>query len=404
MCSSDLVKISDGIFLFKMKCLKKYGQKVKFDLIGLENEKSFRRPLIFKMQEHNLLFGKGNAVREKMNKYRYFALVTASALALGGCDKISSFFGGDSKSEEFVQRIEPSKDNGSVGMLLSDFAQLVQNEGQAVVNIQASPARRSVGNGQSEEQGMDLSQFPDNDPFYEFFKRLVPNMPDMPEDQSADEDLNFGSGFIISKDGYILTNTHVVAGMGNIKVLLNDKREYTAKLIGSDTQSDVALLKIDASEELPVVKIGNPKDLKPGEWVAAIGAPFGFDNSVTSGIVSAKGRSLPNESYTPFIQTDVAINPGNSGGPLFNLRMTAAVIVGWAGGSDCGPVGPAGSPPSGGRSGWPAWEQVVLLSEACRMASRARAAAGTRPARAVCAAPPGCCVPDFPPLPPGAPA
>jgi len=303
-----------------MKCLKKYGQKVKFDLIGLENDKSFRRPPVFKMQEHNPLFGKGNAVREKMNKYRYFALVTASALALGGCDKISSFFGGGSKSEEFVQRIEPSKDDGSVGMLLPDFAQLVQNEGQAVVNIQASPARRPAGSGQSEEQGMDLSQFPDNDPFYEFFKRLVPNMPDMPEDQSADEDLNFGSGFIISKDGYILTNTHVVAGMGNIKVLLNDKREYTAKLIGSDTQSDVALLKIDASEELPVVKIGNPKDLKPGEWVAAIGAPFGFDNSVTSGIVSAKGRSLPNESYTPFIQTDVAINPGNSGGPLFNLK------------------------------------------------------------------------------------
>ena len=220
-------------------------------------------------------------MREKMKKYRYFALVTASALALGGCDKISSFFGGDSKSEEFVQRIEPSKNDGSVGMLLPDFAQLVQNEGQAVVNIQASPAGRAAGSGQSEEQGMDLSQFPDNDPFYEFFKRLVPNMPDMPEDQSADEDLNFGSGFIISKDGYILTNTHVVAGMGNIKVLLNDKREYTAKLIGSDTQSDVALLKIDASEELPVVKIGNPKDLKPGEW---------------------------------------AINPGNSGGPLFNLK------------------------------------------------------------------------------------
>ncbi|KQB49177.1 protease Do, partial [Neisseria meningitidis] len=111
-----------------------------------------------------------------------------------------------------------------------------------------------------------------------------------------------------------------VTGMGSIKVLLNDKREYTAKLIGSDVQSDVALLKIDATEELPVVKIGNPKDLKPGEWVAAIGAPFGFDNSVTAGIVSAKGRSLPNESYTPFIQTDVAINPGNSGGPLFNLK------------------------------------------------------------------------------------
>ena len=107
--------------------------------------------------------------------------------------------------------------------------------------------------------------------------------------------------------------------MANIKVLLNDKRAYSAKLIGSDQQSDVALIKIDA-KDLPVVKIGNPKDLKPGEWVAAIGAPFGFDNSITAGIVSAKGRSLPNENYTPFIQTDVAINPGNSGGPLFNLK------------------------------------------------------------------------------------
>jgi len=122
---------------------------------------------------------------------------------------------------------------------------------------------------------MDLSQFPDNDPFYEFFKRLVPNMPDMPQEDTESDALNFGSGFIISKNGYILTNTHVVAGMGNIKVLLNDKREYTAKLVGSDAQSDVALLKIEPQEDLPVVKIGNPKDLKPGEWVAAIGAPFG---------------------------------------------------------------------------------------------------------------------------------
>ena len=112
---------------------------------------------------------------------------------------------------------------------------------------------------------MDLSQFPDNDPFYEFFKRLVPNMPDMPQEDTESDDLNFGSGFIISKDGYILTNTHVVAGMGNIKVLLNDKREYTAKLVGSDAQSDVALLKIEPQEDLPVVKIGNPKDLKPGD-------------------------------------------------------------------------------------------------------------------------------------------
>ena len=250
-------------------------------------------------------------------KHAYLAVVAASALVLGGCDKVESFFGNNDKSGELVQRIETKKNDGSVNMLLPDFAQLFEQEGQAVVNIQATKAVKSADN--SEENSMDLSQFPDNDPFYEFFKRLVPNMPDMPEQDEGSDELNFGSGFIISQDGYILTNTHVVANMANIKVLLNDKRAYSAKLIGSDQQSDVALIKIDA-KDLPVVKIGNPKDLKPGEWVAAIGAPFGFDNSVTSGIVSAKGRSLPNENYTPFIQTDVAINPGNSGGPLFNLR------------------------------------------------------------------------------------
>ena len=254
------------------------------------------------------------------NTKKYMALTIAATLALSACDKVGSFFSNDNtqdEEKELVQRIEPPKDDGSVGMLLPDFAQLVQNEGQTVVNIQATATNRSQQ--RAEENGMDLSQFPDNDPFYEFFKRLVPNLPDMPQEEADSSELNFGSGFIISPDGYILTNTHVVAGMGNIKVLLNDKREYTAKLIGSDQQSDVALLKIDA-KDLPVVKIGDPKTLKPGEWVAAIGAPFGFDNSVTSGIVSAKGRSLPNENYTPFIQTDVAINPGNSGGPLFNLK------------------------------------------------------------------------------------
>lgn len=256
-------------------------------------------------------------MKRNTNKYKYIALITASLFALGGCDKAGSFFDSDKKDDSLVQRIEPKNDDGSVGMLLPDFAQLVQNEGATVVNIQATP-----GNSQrksADENGMDLSQFPDNDPFYEFFKRLVPNMPDMTQEETDNSELNFGSGFIISPDGYILTNAHVVGGMGSIKVLLNDKREYSAKLIGLDQQSDVALLKIDA-KELPTVKIGNARELKPGEWVAAIGAPFGFDNSVTAGIVSAKGRSLPNENYTPFIQTDVAINPGNSGGPLFNLK------------------------------------------------------------------------------------
>ncbi|KPN74516.1 MULTISPECIES: DegQ family serine endoprotease [Neisseria] len=251
-----------------------------------------------------------------MNKTpKYIALVLASALVLNGCDKVDSFFGKqDEPQKDLVQKVETQTDSGKVEMLLPDFTKLVEQEGQTVVNIQALQAPRA---GRSNDN-MDLNQFPDNDPFYEFFKRLVPNLPDIPE-QEDDTELHFGSGFIISPDGYILTNTHVVGGMSNIKVLLNDKREYTAKLIGSDVQSDVALLKIDA-ENLPVIKVGNAKDLKPGEWVAAIGAPFGFDNSVTAGIVSAKGRSLPNENYTPFIQTDVAINPGNSGGPLFNLK------------------------------------------------------------------------------------
>ncbi|MDO5640246.1 MAG: DegQ family serine endoprotease [Neisseria sp.] len=253
-----------------------------------------------------------------MNKTpKYIALLVASALVLNGCDKVDSFFGKkDKQGSDLVQTIETKTDDGTVNMLLPDFTKLVEQEGPTVVNIQATKAAPATS--ARNDSGMDLSQFPDNDPFYEFFKRLVPNMPEMPQ-QEDDGELNFGSGFIISPDGYILTNTHVVGGMNNIKVLLNDKREYTAKLIGSDQQSDVALLKIDAAD-LPVVKIGDAKDLKPGEWVAAIGAPFGFDNSVTAGIVSAKGRSLPNENYTPFIQTDVAINPGNSGGPLFNLK------------------------------------------------------------------------------------
>ncbi len=248
-------------------------------------------------------------------RLKYLALMLTAVFALNGCDKAGGLFGG-SDSNELVQTIETTGKDGSVSMLLPDFSKLVEQEGSTVVNIQAN----QIGNQSSSapDNGMDLSQFPDNDPFYEFFKRLVPNMPDAPSQEDNNE-LNFGSGFIISPDGYILTNTHVVSGANNIKVTLNDKREYIAKLVGSDPQSDVALLKIDAAD-LPVVKIGNTKDLKPGEWVAAIGAPFGFDNSVTAGIVSAKGRSLPNENYTPFIQTDVAINPGNSGGPLFNLK------------------------------------------------------------------------------------
>jgi serine protease Do len=186
---------------------------------------------------------------------------------------------------------------------LPDFTELVEKQGPAVVNVSTTSAARSG----------TQSPVPEDDPFYDFFRRFGPPQPRDYEARSL------GSGFIISADGYILTNAHVVEAAEDINVKLNDKREFKAKVIGSDKRTDVAVIKIEASG-LPAVKIGDPERLKVGEWVLAIGSPFGFESTVTAGIVSAKGRSLPQENYVPFIQTDVAINPGNSGGPLFNLR------------------------------------------------------------------------------------
>ena len=240
-----------------------------------------------------------------MNK-TLLSISLITALALTACGDNTPTPPAASEPPSIIKQTEPPKADGTVGMMLPDFAQLVAREGGAVVNIQASRERDEDDNNGNE------------DPFMEFFKRLTPNAPDFSEDDNATS-ANFGSGFIISPDGYILTNTHVIKGMTNIKVTLNDKRQYPAKLIGQDEKSDVALLKIEA-KNLPTVKIGNPDELRSGEWVAAIGAPFGFENSVTSGIVSAKNRTLPDDGYMPFIQTDVAINPGNSGGPLFNLK------------------------------------------------------------------------------------
>jgi serine protease Do len=145
-------------------------------------------------------------------------------------------------------------------------------------------------------------------------------MPGIPDEPREFESRSLGSGFIVSADGYILTNAHVVDAADEILVRLTDKRELKARVIGTDKRTDVALIKIEATSGLPTVRLGDPGVLKVGEWVVAIGSPFGFDNSVTAGIVSAKGRSLPQENYVPFIQTDVAVNPGNSGGPLFNSR------------------------------------------------------------------------------------
>jgi len=186
---------------------------------------------------------------------------------------------------------------------LPDFTELVEKQGPAVVNVSTTSAPRSG----------PQSPVPEDDPFYDFFRRFGPPQPRDYEARSL------GSGFIISADGYILTNAHVVEAAEDINVKLNDKREFKAKVIGSDKRTDVAVIKIEASG-LPAVKIGDPERLKVGEWVLAIGSPFGFESTVTAGIVSAKGRSLPQENYVPFIQTDVAINPGNSGGPLFNLK------------------------------------------------------------------------------------
>jgi serine protease Do len=189
---------------------------------------------------------------------------------------------------------------------LPDFTVLVEKEGAAVVNISTTQAARSVPTTPNMPEG--------DDPLSEFFRRFAPQMPRDQEQESQ----SLGSGFIISSDGYIMTNAHVVDGADKVTVRLTDRREFRAKVIGTDKRTDVALLKIEA-KGLPIVNKGDPNKLKVGEWVAAIGSPFGFDNSVTAGIVSAKGRSLPQDNFVPFIQTDVAINPGNSGGPLFNL-------------------------------------------------------------------------------------
>ena len=185
---------------------------------------------------------------------------------------------------------------------LPDFSALVEKQGPAVVNISTT-----------QHSSQEVSGIPEDDPFFEFFRRFAPLEP---RDQ---ETHSLGSGFILSSDGYIMTNSHVVDHADKITVRLTDKREFSARVIGVDSRTDVALLKIDATN-LPKVTVGDPGKLKVGEWVVAIGSPFGFDNSVTAGIVSAKGRSLPQDNFVPFIQTDAAINPGNSGGPLFNMN------------------------------------------------------------------------------------
>lgn len=200
---------------------------------------------------------------------------------------------------------------------LPDFVDMVKNNGSAVVNISTT---QKIAAGE-ENGGAEIQQMPEGSmppELEELFRRF--NEQQQGGGGSAPKEArSLGSGFIISADGYVLTNNHVVKDASEIMVKLNDRRELVAKLIGSDARTDVALLKIEA-RDLPVVTIGAPDKLQVGEWVLAIGSPFGFEQSVTAGIVSAKGRSLPGGNYVPFIQTDVAINPGNSGGPLFNME------------------------------------------------------------------------------------
>lgn len=201
---------------------------------------------------------------------------------------------------------------------LPDFTGLVEKYGPTVVNITSTQLVKSGSQGQAMSE----------EDMLEFFRRFmgpVPGIPNggMPQQRQLPPSevpvRSSGSGFIISSDGYILTNAHVVDGADEVTVKLTDRREFRAKVIGADDSSDVALIKINASN-LPHVTIGNPDQIKVGEWVIAIGSPFGFENSVTAGIVSATGRALPSDNYVPFIQTDAAVNPGNSGGPLFNMK------------------------------------------------------------------------------------
>ncbi len=204
---------------------------------------------------------------------------------------------------------------------LPDFADLADRAGPAVVNIRTT-AR--VASGASALPFPDIDE---NDPMYEFFRRFFPNPPQQGPRQGPgpgqapgprrDVPRGLGSGFILSADGYVMTNAHVVEGADDITVTLTDKREFKGKVIGADRRTDVALVKIEATA-LPTVKVGDPNRLRVGEWVLAIGSPFGLENTVTAGIVSAKARDTG--EFLPFIQTDVAVNPGNSGGPLINMR------------------------------------------------------------------------------------
>jgi serine protease Do len=235
-------------------------------------------------------------------------VVVAAALGFVGGSRTAPISSSEAVTPQVMQSAAQSDARPAAqtaARALPDFSALVEQYGPAVVNISTTARVRTQ---------MQQFQAPGEpgDPSFDFFRRYqIPKGNEMRR--------GVGSGFIISADGYILTNAHVVSDATEVTVKLTDRREFSAKVIGADRRTDVALVKIDG-KNLPTVRIGDTSRVKVGEWVAAIGSPFGLENTVTAGIVSAKSRSLPDENYVPFIQTDVAINPGNSGGPLFNMN------------------------------------------------------------------------------------
>jgi len=245
---------------------------------------------------------------------RSVLVASIAAVAFAGCLQDSGIKSSHAVSAATVAAAAAAAPNAPTGVALPNFANLVEQVGPAVVNISVT----------SIQKGGD-DPFAD-DPFYDFIRRFQ-GMPQQPQQRIRPDRIQrgVGSGFIVSSDGYVMTNHHVVDGADEVVVKLTDKREFKAKVIGSDERTDVALIKIDATG-LPFLKIGDPDKARVGEWVIAVGSPLGLDNTVTAGIISAKARRLPDESFVPFIQTDVAINPGNSGGPLFNMNGEVIAI------------------------------------------------------------------------------
>jgi serine protease Do len=242
---------------------------------------------------------------------RFGAVAAAvAAVFVGGCQAAR-------QSDDVAQTQGPAPAAAAAAKAVApaasmpDFRSIVERYGPAVVNIGVEGTVKTGGDAVS-----PFGQLDPDDPFSEFLRRFGPQFR-LPEGEQIRH--GQGSGFIVSADGLILTNAHVVAGAREVTVRLTDKREFPARVVGIDRPTDIAVLRIDA-RDLPTIPLGDPAETRVGEWVLAIGSPFGFDNSVTAGIVSAKSRSLPDEGYVPFIQTDVAINPGNSGGPLLNLQ------------------------------------------------------------------------------------